>query len=89
MQIDIQNVAKLARLRIEDDKLPKFQKEMESILKMVENLPDITDSDISVDPENPMELRKDIVTPSLKRDEVLNNAPQSTAGCIVVPKTIE
>lgn len=89
MQIDIQNVAKLARLRIEDEKLPKFQKEMEAILQMVENLPDISDGDISVDPSNPMELRKDVIIPSLKRDEILKNAPQTTAGCIVVPKTLE
>lgn len=89
MQIDIKNVAKLARLHIDEDKLPKFEKEMQSILTMVENLPELPPSDIGLDKSNPMELRQDVMMPSLKRDEILKNAPQTMAGCVVVPKTVE
>ena len=39
MQIDIKHVAKLARLRIEDDQLEKFEEQMQDILGLVENLP--------------------------------------------------
>ena len=43
MNIDIKHIAKLARLRIEDDQLDKFESEMENIVGMVEKLPDIQD----------------------------------------------
>ncbi|MEG0895322.1 MAG: Asp-tRNA(Asn)/Glu-tRNA(Gln) amidotransferase subunit GatC [Oscillospiraceae bacterium] len=36
-----------------------------------------------------MELREDVVENKFKRDEILKNAPQIKAGCIVVPKVIE
>ena len=39
MQIDIQHIAKLSRLSIEEEKTEKFQKEMESIVAMCEKLP--------------------------------------------------
>ena len=34
MKIDIKHIAKLSRLRIEDDKLEKFEKDMESIVNI-------------------------------------------------------
>ena len=58
MNIDIKHIAKLARLRIEDDQLDKFESEMENIVGMVEKLPDIQD-EMTLDPDNPMILRKD------------------------------
>jgi len=36
-----------------------------------------------------MALREDEVRPSFPRGEILANAPQTEAGCIVVPKTVE
>ena len=44
---------------------------------------------LAVDPADRMELRRDEIRPSLRREVVLQNAPQSAAGCIVVPKTVE
>lgn len=89
MNIDIQHIAKLSRLSIEEDKLEKFQREMENIVAMVEKLPAVENRTLAVDPADRMELRKDEVRPSLRRELVLANAPQSAAGCIVVPKTVE
>lgn len=57
MNIDIKHIAKLARLRIEDDQLDKFESEMQNIVGMVEKLPDIQD-EMTLDPDNPMILRK-------------------------------
>lgn len=89
MNIDIKHIAKLARLRIEEDKLAKFEKDMQSIVNMVENLPDIQE-DLALDKENPMILRKDTaVTNKFTRAELMKNAPQVQAGCLVVPKTVE
>lgn len=89
MNIDIQHIAKLSRLSIEEDKLPKFQRDMENIVAMVEKLPAVENQTLAVDPADRMELRKDEIRPSLRREVVLQNAPKSAAGCIVVPKTVE
>jgi len=93
MSIDVRHLAKLARLRIEDDKLAKFEKDMESIVAMVEQLPEISGENSNawgLDPEHPMKLRKDIEgTDKLSRNELLANAPKMQAGCVVVPKTVE
>lgn len=89
MNIGIKHIAKLARLRIEDDQLDKFESEMENIVGMVEKLPDIQD-EMTLDPDNPMILRKDVaVQDKFTRQELMQNAPQVKAGCLVVPKTVE
>ena len=89
MNIDIKHIAKLARLRIVDDQLDKFESEMENIVGMVEKLPDIQD-EMTLDPDNPMILRKDVaVQDKFTRQELMQNAPQVKAGCLVVPKTVE
>ncbi|MFQ9432526.1 MAG: Asp-tRNA(Asn)/Glu-tRNA(Gln) amidotransferase subunit GatC [Ruminococcus bicirculans (ex Wegman et al. 2014)] len=89
MNIDIKHIAKLARLRIEDDQLDKFESEMENIVGMVEKLPDIQD-EMTLDPDNPMILRKDVaVQDKFTRQELMQNAPQVKAGCLVVSKTVE
>ncbi|MDE7399406.1 MAG: Asp-tRNA(Asn)/Glu-tRNA(Gln) amidotransferase subunit GatC [Oscillospiraceae bacterium] len=90
MSIDVKHLAKLARLRIEDDKLAKFEKDMESIVGMVEQLPDVSGDAWNLDPNHPMKLREDTEgTDKLPRAELLSNAPQMQAGCVVVPKTVE
>ena len=89
MNIDIKHIAKLARLRIEDDQLDKFESEMQNIVGMVEKLPDIQD-EMTLDPDNPMILRKDVaVQDKFTRQELMQTAPQVKAGCLVVPKTVE
>ncbi|MGN0601331.1 MAG: Asp-tRNA(Asn)/Glu-tRNA(Gln) amidotransferase subunit GatC [Oscillospiraceae bacterium] len=89
MNIDIKHIAKLSRLRIEDDKLEEFETQMQNIVNMVENLPDIED-ELVLDEKNPMILREDkAVTDKYTRQELMANAPQVKAGCLVVPKTVE
>lgn len=89
MNIDIKHIAKLARLRIEDDQLDKFESEIQNIVGMVEKLPDIQD-EMTLDPDNPMILRKDVaVQDKFTRQELMQNAPRVKAGCLVVPKTVE
>lgn len=89
MSIDIKHIAKLSRLRIEDDKLEKFEKDMEAIVAMVDRLPDI-EEELTLDPANAMTLRKDEAVPNkFTRDELIANAPEVQAGCLVVPKTVE
>ncbi len=90
MKIDIKHIAKLARLKIDDDKLEKFESDMETIVNMVDNMPDIDGTLNLLDENNPMTLREDkAVTDKFKREELLANAPEVQAGCLVVPKTVE
>jgi len=89
MNIDIKHIAKLSRLKIEDDKLAKFEFEMKNIVDMVEKLPEI-DDELVLDTSNPLKLREDkAVENKFTRDELMKNAPKVQAGCLVVPKTVE
>lgn len=89
MNIDIKHIAKLSRLHIEEGKQEKFESDMQKIVEMVENLPDIEDAPL-LDASNPITLRKDKAeTGKYTRDELTANAPHVTAGCLVVPKTVE
>ena len=45
---------------------------------------------MTLDPDNPMILRKDVaVQDKFTRQELMQNAPHVKAGCLVVPKTVE
>lgn len=89
MKIDLAHIAKLSRLRIEPEKMEKFEKDMANIVDMVEHLPDVEDT-LTLDAENPMRLRADVYEEhKFRREEMLANAPEVQAGCLVVPKTVE
>ncbi len=87
--MDVKRVAKLARLRIPEEKIAKMEADMNGILHMVENLPDLSSADALIDRNDTMELREDVIVPSYPRDEILKNAPKAVAGCIVVPKAVD
>ncbi len=89
MNIDIKKVAKLSRLTISEEDIPRFQADMQNIVNMVDRLPDVTDMTLTLDPSNPMPLREDKVIATTTRKEILQNAPMMEAGCFVVPKVVE
>ena len=89
MKVDVMRLAKLSRLCIRKEQEAQYEKQMEDIVAMVEKLPELSSKDSLVDPEHPMEFRKDEDRPAFRRDEILKNAPQVQAGCIVVPKVID
>ncbi|MEG1971760.1 MAG: Asp-tRNA(Asn)/Glu-tRNA(Gln) amidotransferase subunit GatC [Oscillospiraceae bacterium] len=89
MKIDLDHLSKLARIEIAPEKRDRFTQEMEEIIEMVANLPSISDDLTALDPLHPMELRSDIIKPSSPREDILLNAPDTQAGCIVVPKIME
>lgn len=89
MKIDIKHLAKLARLKTDEEQEKKFESQMRDIIDMVEKLPELSFTDNLLDPENPMKCREDIPNNYYRRDEILKNAPQVQAGCVVVPKVID
>ncbi len=79
MKIDVQHLAKLSRLHISEEQVAKFEMQ----------IPELSSEDCLIDPQNPMTCRPDIPQNNYKRDDILKNAPQVQAGCVVVPKVIE
>ncbi|MGN0688872.1 MAG: Asp-tRNA(Asn)/Glu-tRNA(Gln) amidotransferase subunit GatC [Oscillospiraceae bacterium] len=89
MDIDIKYIAKLSRISINSDDEQKFRKNMQEIVDMVNGLPEINE-ELALDKNNAMILRDDIAeTGKFSREELMKNAPEVQAGCLVVPKTVE
>lgn len=88
MKFDIDYFAKLAYLELGDHK-DKILDDLEHITDMVNKMPNIEEDKSVLTPLYSMALRKDEVKNSLTRKEVLMNAEEVQAGCIVVPKTVE
>ena len=88
MELDIKRLAKLAKLKFTPEEEEKYAAQMANIVAMVEKLPDLGASGALIDPDSPMEFRKDEVEKKYSRDELLANAPEVQAGCVVVPKTV-
>jgi aspartyl-tRNA(Asn)/glutamyl-tRNA(Gln) amidotransferase subunit C len=85
---DVEHVAHLARLGLTPEELSLLQGQLNHILDQYAKLAEL-DTDAIPPTAQTIELenilRDDIVTPSLPVDEVLRNAPDSSAGFIVVP----
>ncbi len=89
---EIKEIAYLARIAIQDNEVPHFQKELSSILDFVAQLQSI-DTD-KVEPlSNPLDqtqrLRADEVTETNQRDANQEGAPLVEEGLYLVPKVIE
>lgn len=89
VNIDLKHIAKLARLRIDDSELKRYESEMTDIINMVNSLPEINE-ELCLDPDHAMILREDKLSDDkISRDEMLSNAPKVVAGCVVVPKIVD
>ena len=85
-------VAKLARIRVEDDALPALAQEFNDILGFIEQLNEVDVDGIEpMTSVTPMRLkrRKDAVTDGGMVDKVLSNAPDAREGFFAVPKVVE
>jgi len=95
MSIDIETaarVAKLARIKVEDEDLPVLAGEFNAILGFIEQLQQLDVDD--VDPMTsvtPMRLKRraDVVTDGNQQAKVLANAPDAREGFFAVPKVVE
>jgi len=87
----VQDVAKLARLAIEDARLRKLAGQLEMILGYVDKL-----GQVNVTGVEPMAhalplhnvFREDVVEPSLPLEKVLRNAPDTDGPFFKVPKVL-
>ncbi|SMX28992.1 Glutamyl-tRNA(Gln) amidotransferase subunit C [Pelagimonas phthalicica] len=95
MSIDIETaakVAKLARIKVEDDALPALAQEFNDILGFIEQLNEVdvegVEPMVSVTPMR-LKRRQDGVTDGDIQEQVLKNAPDAREGFFAVPKVVE
>ena len=88
----VQHIAKLARIELDETHTPTIQKELSSILDMVEQMQAV-DTDGIQSMSHPMDatqrLRPDNVTETDQRDALMANAPEQQSGLFIVPKVVE
>lgn len=85
-------VAKLARIKVEDDQLPALAEEFNRILGFIEQLGEVDVEGVepmtSVAPQR-LKRREDVVTDGGYQGKVLSNAPDAREGFFAVPKVVE
>lgn len=95
MEIDVRHIAKLAMLQLPEDQVEAMEQEFAAFIAMAERLPDLDsagdlrNANVLWESDDRMNLREDVVVPSYPREAMLQNAPQTAAGCITLPKTLE
>ena len=95
MSIDIETarrVAKLARIKVEEDDLPALAGEFNAILGFIEELNEVDIEGVApMVSVTPMRLkrREDVVTDGDRPGQVLSNAPDAREGFFAVPKVVE
>ncbi|MGE4545169.1 MAG: Asp-tRNA(Asn)/Glu-tRNA(Gln) amidotransferase subunit GatC [Pedobacter sp.] len=88
----VEHVARLARLALSDTELDTLTVDMDAILGYVEKLNELdTDHIIPTAHAVPVEnaFREDVIGTSIGTDKALQNAPEASDSCFVVPKVIE
>ncbi|MCB0281167.1 MAG: Asp-tRNA(Asn)/Glu-tRNA(Gln) amidotransferase subunit GatC [Calditrichae bacterium] len=88
---DLEKIANLARLKLNEEEKSKFLGQLNQILEYVEKLNEINTDGIeplshSLDLVNV--LRKDIEQASLDRNKALENAPKKNDAFFRVPKVV-
>lgn len=95
MSIDTETaarVAKLARIKVEEDALPALAAEFNTILGFIEQLNEVDVEGVEpMTSVTPMRLkrREDVVTDGNQQDRILANAPDAREGFFAVPKVVE
>jgi len=88
---DVEYVANLAKLELSQKEKVKFQKELDNIIKYIDQLNELNTENVPTTSHVvPLEnvFRRDRVLPSLPQDKALANAPKKKDGFFRVPKVI-
>jgi len=90
MEIDVKHVADLARIRLSPEEMLEMEKDLRGILAHIERLKEVQVHDVppTFGPAKSTGLRleEDTPRPGLQRDQVLQMAPATMDGNILVPK---
>jgi aspartyl-tRNA(Asn)/glutamyl-tRNA(Gln) amidotransferase subunit C len=85
-------VAKLARIRVDEDRLDALAGEFNAVLGFIEQLNEVdvtgVEPMVSVTPMR-LKRRQDVVTDGGMQEKILSNAPDAREGFFAVPKVVE
>ena len=86
----LNRLAYLARLQIGENERTQVKAELEQILSYIGQIErlELTEEE-KAEPVGKEQLREDEIKPSLPREELLNNAPNTDGTYWLVPKTVE
>lgn len=90
--MDVEHVARLARLGLTSDEKELFGKQLGDVLRYIDKLKEVDVSGVEESAHAvPMfnVIRKDETQPSLGAEEALRNAPRSANNLFIVPKVVE
>jgi aspartyl-tRNA(Asn)/glutamyl-tRNA(Gln) amidotransferase subunit C len=88
----VKRIGRLARIRIEEDEVEKYQRELNTILGFVEQLSEVDVTGVeAMTSVTPMQLRRreDRITDGSMAERIVQNAPLNEDNFFVVPKVIE
>ncbi len=89
---DVVRIAHLARLQIDEDKIPDYARNLSNILQLVEQMSAVDTSRV-VPMAHPLDtvqrLREDVISETNQRDHFQKHAPSVENGLYLVPKVIE
>lgn len=89
---DVLKIANLARLKIDQDEVDQYAKDLSNIISLVEQMNAVDTKDI-VPMAHPLDvtqrLRVDKVTEENQREKFQTIAPRAEKGLYLVPKVIE
>lgn len=89
---EVQKIALLARLAVDEQDIPNYSEELSNILGLVERMNSADTKGISPI-AHPLDLtarlRVDEVTETNQREQFQKHAPLTEDGCYLVPKVIE
>ena len=92
VEIDIAHVARLARLDLSEEDLQGYKAQLADILDHAARVQSL-EGEPEVEASHPLRFenayRDDETRPSLDRDEVLSQAPESQDGYFVAPPAME
>ena len=88
----VKRIGRLARIRVEENEVEKYQGEINAILGFVEQLDEVDVTGVepmtSVTPMA-MKKRQDVVTDGGKAGDIVANAPATEEAFFLVPKVVE
>lgn len=88
---EVLHVAELARIKISEEEIEKYQVDLKTLLNEVEKINDVVGYDEEILIANwkePTTLRKDVPGQMLQPKDVLKNAPKHSGNYIEVPVVI-
>ena len=88
----VQHVARLARLAVDDAQIPGIADKLTDVLNLLDQIQSVDTQGVEA-LTNPLDrtqiLRTDAVTASNDRDNLMANAPAQKDGLFLVPKVID